>query len=174
MKTRPTPTAVPSWNSPKANAFLDLHEDKEARLRATAWVRGKILLDNAAATRSEVAKDVLILGGVDIAFDPRWSVRQYAPERLHEVAIAEWLPGSQYWQELDAEMLPSFTAFAADYDKTKQAEAAAAQEQAAAHEAVREAQEAFHAAIESGADTELLNARKALADARKRLALAQR
>jgi hypothetical protein len=174
MKTRPTPTAVPSWNSPKANSFLDLHEDKDARLRATAWLRGKILLDNAAATRSEVAKDVLLLGGVDIAFDPRWAVTKFNEERLHEAAIASWLPGSEYWQELDAEMLPSFTAFASDYDKSVQAAAAAAEELAAAHEAVREAQEAFHAAIESGADTELLNARKALADARKRLALAQR
>lgn len=173
MKTRPTPTAVPSWNSPKANAFLDLYEDKDARLRATAWLRGKILLDNAAATRSEVAKDVLLLGGVDVAFDPRWAVTKFNEERLHEAAIASWLPGSDYWQELDAEMTPSFDTFSRDYDKAQELAAAAAQELGAAHEAVAAAQAALQAALESEADTELLNARKALTEARKRLARAQ-
>ncbi len=171
MKTKPTP--VPAWASPEANAFFETFQDREARIRATAWVRGQHLLQNAANTRSEIARDVLILGGLDPLFDSRWSVKQFNSDQLKEAAIAAWLPDSQFWNDLDAETRPTFEAWAADYNKAKQAEAAAAEERAAAHVAVREAQEAFQSAIEAGADSELLKARQALLAARKKLERAQ-
>jgi hypothetical protein len=167
MKTKSTP--VPAWASPEANAFLDTFEDREARLRATAWLRGQHLLQNAAATRSEIAETVLILGGFDPLFDSRWSVKQFSSDLLKEAAIASWLPDSKFWNDLDAETRPTFETWAADYNKAKAAEQAAAEERAAAHTAVREAQEAFQAAIEAGADTELIKARQALLAARKKL-----
>jgi len=167
MKTKPTP--VPAWASPEANAFFEKFEDRDARLRATAWLRGQHILQNAAATRSEVAETVLTLGGLDVLFDSRWSVKQFDSSLLKEAAVATWLPNSQYWIDLDREIAPTFETWAAGYAKTKAAELAATEERAAAQAAAREAQAAFQAAIEAGADTELLKARQALLAARKKL-----
>jgi len=167
MKNKSTP--VPAWASPEASAFFEKFEDRDARLRATAWLRGQHILQNAAATQSEVAETVLTLGGLDVLFDSRWSVKQFSSDLLKEAAVATWLPDSKYWIDLDAEIRPVFETWAADDSKAKQAEAAAAEERAAAQAAAREAQEAFQAAIEAGADTELLKARSALLAARKKL-----
>jgi hypothetical protein len=167
MKTKPTP--VPAWASPEASAFFEKFEDRDARIRATAWLRGQHILQNAAATQSEVAETVLTLGGLDVLADSRWSVKQFDSSLLKEAAVAAWLPDSQYWIALDAEIRPVFETWFAGHSKAKAAELAAAEERAAAHTAVREAQAAFQSAIEAGADSELLKARQALLAARKKL-----